>query len=113
MASQTVAAGIDANTKPGLYAKATFFYSGRIALNDANTDYADPYDLLGLRIGFKKHLSKQIQMEIFTGAENIFNEKYSLGNDINAFGGRYYNVAAGRNYYAGVVFRFNKMQNGN
>lgn len=113
VASQTVAAGIDANTKPGLYAKATFFYSGRIALNDANTDYADPYDLLGLRIGFKKHLSKQIQMEIFTGAENIFNEKYSLGNDINAFGGRYFNVAAGRNYYAGVVFRFNKIQNGN
>jgi iron complex outermembrane receptor protein len=31
-----------------------------------------------------------------------------LGNDINAFGGRYYNAAAKRNYYAGVAFRFDK-----
>lgn len=109
VAPQTIAAGIDVNTKAGLYANATFFYSSRIALNDANTDYANPYDLLGLRIGYKKDLSKQIRLEIFTGAENIFNEKYSLGNDINAFGGRYYNVAPGRNYYAGLIFRFNKM----
>jgi len=109
VAAQTIAAGIDVNTKAGLYANATFFYSSRMWLNDANTDYADPYNLFGLRIGYKRYLSKQIRMEVFTGAENIFNEKYSLGNDINAFGGRYYNVAPGRNYYTGVIFRFNKM----
>ncbi|MEO8853171.1 MAG: hypothetical protein ABI359_05300 [Ginsengibacter sp.] len=44
---------------------------------------------------------------IFAGADNIFNSKYSLGNCINAAVGRYYNVAPGRNYYAGVAFRFN------
>ena len=109
VAAQTIVAGIDINTKAGLYANAAFFYSSSIALNDANTDYANPYDLLGLRIGYKKNLSKQTRLEIFTGAENIFNEKYSLGNDINAFGGRYYNVAPGRNFYAGIIFRFNKM----
>lgn len=109
VAAQTVVAGIDADTKAGLYANATFFYSSRIALNDANTDYADPYNLFGLRIGYKKYLSKQIRMEIFGLAENIFNEKYSLGNDINAFGGRYYNLAAGRNISAGIIFRFNKL----
>jgi iron complex outermembrane receptor protein len=64
---------------------------------------------LGLRIGYKNYLSKQICLEIFAGAENIFNEKYSLGNDINAFGGRYYNVAEGRNFYTGMIFKFNKM----
>ena len=109
VASQTIAAGIDINTKAGLYTNATFFYSSSIALNDANTDYANPYDLLGLRIGYKNYLSKQICLEIFAGAENIFNEKYSLGNDINAFGGRYYNVAEGRNFYTGMIFKFNKM----
>jgi iron complex outermembrane receptor protein len=109
VAAQTVAAGIDINTKAGVYATATFFYSSRIALNDANTDYADPYNLFGLRIGYKKYLSKQIRMEIFGAAENILDEKYSLGNDINAFGGRYYNVAAGRNFSGGIIFRFNKV----
>jgi iron complex outermembrane receptor protein len=48
-------------------------------------------------------------MEIFGAAENILDEKYSLGNDINAFGGRYYNVAAGRNFSGGIIFRFNKV----
>ncbi|MEO9146313.1 MAG: TonB-dependent receptor [Ginsengibacter sp.] len=104
VAAQTVAAGIDVDTKTGLYANTTFFYSSRIALNDANTNYADPYHLLGIRIGYKRELSKKIKLEIFGGVENMFNEKYSLGNDINAVGGRYYNVAPGRNYTAGVIF---------
>jgi len=33
--------------------------------------------------------------------------KYSLGNDINAFGGRYYNAAPGANYSAGISIRYN------
>ena len=106
IAPQTIAGGIDVNTKAGLYANATFFYSSRIALNDANSAYASPYNLLGLRLGYKKDVSKKIRLEIFAGAENILNEKYSLGNDINAAGGRYYNAAPGRNYNAGLIFRY-------
>ncbi|MEO6814491.1 MAG: TonB-dependent receptor, partial [Ginsengibacter sp.] len=108
VAAQTFVAGFDVRTKAGLYANATFFYSGKIALNDANSTFADPYHLLGLKLGYKTLISKEVQLELFTGAQNIFDEKYSLGNDINAAGGRYYNVAPGRNYYAGVALRFNK-----
>jgi iron complex outermembrane receptor protein len=39
---------------------------------------------------------------LFAGIENAFDVTYSLGNDINAAGGRYYNAAPGRNYYGGV-----------
>jgi iron complex outermembrane recepter protein len=28
-----------------------------------------------------------------------------LGNDINAFGGRYYNAAPGRNFFVSVVLK--------
>ena len=106
VAPQTIVAGLDVNTKAGVYANTTFFYSDRIALNDGNTSYANAYNLLGIRLGVRRLLSKKIQLEIFTGAENIFDEKYSLGNDINAAVGRYYNAASGRNYYAGVSFNF-------
>ncbi len=106
VASQTVAAGFDVSTKPGIYANTTFFYSGPIAMNDANSEYATAYNLLGMRIGYKYRLAKKFQWEIFTGTENIFNEKYSLGNDINATGGRYYNAAPGRNYYAGIILQY-------
>jgi iron complex outermembrane receptor protein len=33
-------------------------------------------------------------------------EVYSLGNDINAAGGRYYNVAPAKNWYVGVAVQF-------
>ena len=108
VAPETITAGIDLNTKNGLYLNGTYFFSDRIAMDDANSAFANSYNLIGLRIGYKKYISKETRMEIFAGAENILNEKYSLGNDINATGGRYYNVAAGRNFYAGVTFRFNK-----
>ncbi len=108
MASQTVAAGFDVNTKIGLYVNTNFFYSGPIALNDANSVYASDYSLLGIRLGYKMSRARKIQWELFTGAENIFDVKYSLGNDINAAAGRYYNLAPGRNYYAGILFQFNR-----
>ncbi len=106
VAAQTVAAGFDVSTKVGIYSNVTFFYSGPIAMNDANTEYANPYHLLGIKIGYKYRSLKKFQWEIFTGVENILNEKYSLGNDINATGGRYYNVAPGRNYFAGIIFQY-------
>ena len=42
------------------------------------------------------------KLDIFIGADNLLNQVYSLGNDINAIGGRYFNAAAGRNYFAGI-----------
>jgi iron complex outermembrane receptor protein len=34
------------------------------------------------------------------------NEKYSLGNDLNAFGERYFEPSPERNYFAGINFSF-------
>ena len=107
-APNVVVAGLDINSKAGLYLNVTFNYSDKIALNDANSAYAPSFNLLGARLGYKKDFIKKIGTEIFAGADNIFDTKYSLGNDINAAVGRYYNVAPGRNYYAGVAFSFNK-----
>jgi iron complex outermembrane receptor protein len=36
------------------------------------------------------------------GVDNLLDEQYSLGNDVNGFGGRYFNAAAGRNYYVSL-----------
>lgn len=108
VAAQSIAAGLDINTKPGIYTNISYFYGGRIALNDANEFYADPYNLLGIKMGYKISLKKKNVLQVFTGVQNIFNEKYSLGNDINAAGGRYYNAAPGINFYAGLNFTFSK-----
>jgi iron complex outermembrane receptor protein len=102
VAPQVVVAGLDVASKTGCYINITYNYTDRIALNDANTDYASSYNLLGARLGYRKDLHEKIKAEIFAGADNLFDTKYSLGNDINAAAGRYYNAAPGRNYYVGI-----------
>ena len=61
-------------------------FTSRIPLNDANTAYAKKYHLLQTKIGWKNLRIANIPVEIFVGADNILNEKYSLGNDLNAIG---------------------------
>jgi len=107
VAPHFVAAGFDIITKQDVYSDLTYFYSDRIALNDANSDFASSYNLLGERLGWKKSLTSKTQLDLFIGAENLFNVTYSLGNDINAAGGRYYNVAPGRSFFGGASIHFN------
>jgi iron complex outermembrane receptor protein len=76
-----------------------------LPLNDANAVFASAYNLLQGKLGWKKRLS-HITLELFAGIDNALDEQYSLGNDINAFGGRYYNPSAVRNYFGGLVIGF-------
>jgi iron complex outermembrane recepter protein len=98
---QTVVSGLDISLKIGFYADATYTYTDRIALNDANTFYAGSYNLLGGRIGFRKVLAHW-KVDIYAGIDNAANVKYSLGDDFNAALNRFYNAAPVRNYYAGA-----------
>lgn len=101
-----VSAGVDVIMKLGLYANATYYYSDPIPLNDANTDYASSYNLLTARIGYRKALTKRFSFDLYGTADNIFDVKYSLGNDINAFGSRYYNAAPERNFAVGASMKY-------
>ena len=102
VAKHTVAAGVDLMLKAGIYFNITYYYSDPIPLNDANTEYASSYNLLGARVGWKKETGTKNKLDFFAGIDNSFDVTYSLGNDINAAGGRYYNAAAGRNFYCGL-----------
>jgi len=106
VAPQTIVAGLDFSSIKGWYSNITYTYSDAIALNDANTDRAGSYNLLALRIGCRKINIAKFKAEIFAGADNIFDTKYSLGNDINAAAGRYYNTAPGINYFAGIAIKY-------
>jgi len=97
----------DLQLKNGLYINANLYASSRIFLNDANTAAASSYQLLGCRIGWKRTGASKTRYSIYAGADNLLDEVYSLGNDINAAGGRYYNAAPARNYYAGISFQLN------
>jgi iron complex outermembrane receptor protein len=104
----TIISGFDIAFKAGLYLNFTYNYADPIYLNDANTDHATSFHLIGARLGYRKNFHQKIRMELFTGAENLTDTRYSLGNDINAAAGRYYNAAPGRNYYAGLSLQWIK-----
>jgi iron complex outermembrane recepter protein len=106
IAPHVINAGIDIDTKAGLYAHIIYTYSNTLALNDANTEKAASFNILNAKFGYKTMLLKKCSIDFFAGADNIFNTTYSLGNDINAAAGRYYNAAPGINYYAGVAVRY-------
>lgn len=94
----------DVEVMTRLYANITANYTDHIPLKDDNTEYAPEYYLLGARVGYKVPTASRFPLEVFAGVDNLFDRRYSLGNDLNAAGGRYFNAAAGRNFYFGARF---------
>ncbi len=79
-------------------------YTSELPLNDANTVEASHYNLVQLKLGYPFSLRSHYSMEIYAGVDNLFDQRYSLGNDLNAAGNRFYNAAPRRNYFAGIRF---------
>lgn len=102
----TIAAFINAETKWGIYLNANYFYSSKIPLNDANAEYASSYHLLGIKAGYKHAFNTHVITGFFVNGDNLLNETYSLGNDINAAANRFYNAAPGVNFLAGISFQY-------
>jgi iron complex outermembrane recepter protein len=98
----------DIQFKKGIYFSSTYYYATKIFLDDANTVAANAYHVLGCRAGWKLAIRSSVKLNFYAGVDNLLDETYSLGNDINAAAGRYYNAAPKRNYYAGVSFQWNK-----
>ncbi|MES2427801.1 MAG: TonB-dependent receptor [Bacteroidota bacterium] len=89
-----------------LYLYAQYNSTARIPLNEANTFYAPHYNLVQAKLGWQHKLSDKSHLEIFAGVDNLLNESYSLGDDLDAVGNRFYNPSALRNYYVGFNVRF-------
>jgi iron complex outermembrane receptor protein len=106
VAPHTVSAGVDASALNGLQFNLNYYYSDRIALNDANNEYAKQYHLLNAKFGFEKNLRNFCKIKLTAGVDNALNQTYSLGPDINAFGGRYYNAAPNRSFYLSITAMF-------
>lgn len=95
--------GVDVTLKKGWYANVMLNYTDHIPMNDANSEFAKEYKVLSARIGKRQNVWRFQNVDFFIGVDNALNEVYSLGNDLNALAGRYYNVAPARNFYWGVT----------
>lgn len=95
------ASGVDITARKTWYGSVIFNYTSSLPLDDANTAFAKPYHLLQLKLG--KHFNAPAcRLNTYVGIDNLLNEVYSLGNDINAVGKRYFNPAPARSFFIGV-----------
>ncbi len=98
-------------TSSGFYTYLNYQFIGEIPLRDDNSIYADSYQIVNLKFGYKKVLSKHFQLDTYVGFNNVFNEKYASMLQINAgsFGNnapRYYYPGEPSNYYAGLNLKY-------
>lgn len=81
------------------------FYTSKMPLNDANSVWSEAYFIGNIQFRFPVKIDKT-KVDLFLQIQNLYNEEYVLGFDINAFGNRYYNPAAKRNFVLGVKIDF-------
>jgi iron complex outermembrane receptor protein len=102
---QTVVTSVQVKFPARVYVFVEHSYVSRIPLTDANTVFSGHYNLVQAKAGWEYALNRKNRLGIYAGIDNLLNEKYSLGNDTNAIGSRYYNPSAPRNYYIGLSVR--------
>ncbi len=103
--------GFDLQTDFGLQFFASLLSLGKIPLNDANTLFTEPYIVTNLKAQYSLLLFEKLSAEIYTGVNNLFDEKYASSILPNAvgFGGaapRYYYPGNPINFYSGVTFKY-------
>ena len=82
-------------------------YTGKMAVNDANSDYSDAFGITSLEAKLSGKINR-IKLELKGGIQNIFDIKYASMLAVNApaVGGnlpRYYYPGNPRNYFVSVL----------
>ncbi|MGB3183868.1 MAG: TonB-dependent receptor [Cyclobacteriaceae bacterium] len=96
----------DLRFEKGFFLSGGYTNTAPIPLDDANTVYSERVHMVRAKAGWRGLVSDKLRLEVFGGSDNLLNRTFSLGNDLNAFGGRYFQPAADRTFYAGLTVSF-------
>lgn len=94
------------DSKVGLYGYLNYYGVGKIPITDDNSVYSDPYQVVNIKMGYRKNFDPHWELDLHGGINNLFDEKYASMLQINAgsFGGnapRYYYPGEPINFYGG------------
>jgi iron complex outermembrane receptor protein len=89
----------------GWFAALDVLYVDQQFGDNANLVVIDDYTVSSLRFGYDVELG-DFSLAPFIGVTNVFDEEYTANVRLNAFGGRYFEPAPGRNGYAGVSLNY-------
>ena len=95
----------------GLSATIETIYSGSLYANNANSERVANYVVANVRASHEFARGRW-RLRPYIGINNVFDEQYNGNIRINAFGSRFFEPAPERNYYAGIVVRFESKSGG-
>lgn len=90
----------------GLFADCQTRWVGGFYADDANQERIDAYWVTDLTLGWRMKAGRWT-VEPFAGVRNVFDEQFFANVRINAFGGRYFEPAPGRDFFGGIRVRLN------
>ena len=105
--SHTFNSQLFVNSRTGLYGYVNYYGVGKIPVTDDNSVYSDAYQVVNVKLGYRKSLVSKWELDLYGGINNLFDEKYASMLQINAgsFGGsapRYYYPGEPVNFYIGL-----------
>ncbi|MCB0760333.1 MAG: TonB-dependent receptor plug domain-containing protein [Flavobacteriales bacterium] len=101
----TLAQQLDLNFTRYFALNIRHYWYDTMPLDDGNTQWSDAYHILNIRAAHEGNFGG-FQYEIHGGLNNVLDTPYSGFAAINAVGGKYYNPAPGRYWYAGLKFGY-------
>ncbi|MCW3105075.1 MAG: outer rane receptor protein [Bacteroidetes bacterium] len=107
VAPVTANAGVDINTKIGVYANVNYLYRDGMPITSDGLNMAPSYSLLNAKLGFRRTFLKRLDLDVYAGATNITSEKYSYMIFVNQLPDAYMPAPNEINYFGGVNLKFN------
>lgn len=102
----TANVGIDANTRPGVYANVNYSYRDAMPITSDGKNMTDSFGLLNAKIGFRHTLGKHFDLDLFAGARNITGTQYYTMIFVNQLDDAYLPGPHKINYFGGVNLRY-------
>jgi len=90
----------------GFYSSISHTFNDEIPLEDDNSLYSDAYQLVQWKLGWSNKILDRLNVNLGFGIDNLLDENYSRGFDINAFGGRYFQPAPERNWFVTLSVKY-------
>lgn len=115
LAENILNTGLDIEAGGGFYLNLTDLFTGRMPITLDNTVFADSYNLVNVKAGYRKEFgtlgNPRFSFDIFAGNNNVFNAKYAQFVVINLVpvGGvapRYFTPGPKSSLYGGINLRY-------
>jgi iron complex outermembrane recepter protein len=98
---------LDIHTKPGVYFNYTLSTFSDTYLTNENTSKADAYNLMNVRLGYKKSLAKdKLMLHPYMGVNNLGNTLYSSLTAYNSTFGGFFNPGYRRQFFGGLQLSY-------